>query len=164
MPIMVQVVLDNVSNFQDTLTTNGQPVVQTRTSNQQVVAGINAVTRYVPIAGISACWTSMKKPVATSLADVDVLLVPLFQLVPPASLLLLVPLIRQVNAMPIAVQVVLDNVSNFQDTLTTNGQPVVQTRTSNQQVVADITAVSGSIPIACTSACWRSIAEPVALF
>mgnify|MGYP002803539137 FL=1 len=64
MLILVQMVLDNVSKFQDTLTTNGQHVVQTRTSNQQVVARITAVTRCIPIAGTNACWRTMAKAVA----------------------------------------------------------------------------------------------------
>ena len=75
MPIMVQVVLDDVSKFGDLLTINGQHVVQTRTSNQQVVADITAKTGSIPTAGTNVCWRSSNNTVALFLAVVDVLLV-----------------------------------------------------------------------------------------
>ena len=75
MLIMVQVVLGNVSKFRDLLTTNGQHVAQTRTSNQQVVAGITAKISFIPIAGTNACWRSIAKSVVMFLAAVDALLV-----------------------------------------------------------------------------------------
>mgnify|MGYP002803539140 CR=1 FL=1 len=78
MPIVVQVVRDDVSKFRDLLTTNGQHVAQTRTLDQQVVAGITAETSFIPIAGTNACWTSMDKKVALFIAAADA---PLFLLV-----------------------------------------------------------------------------------
>ena len=75
MPTMGQVVLENVLNFWDTTVTNGQHVEQTRTSNQKVVTGMAAVTGFIPIAGINACWRRMAKTVALFMVPVDVLLV-----------------------------------------------------------------------------------------
>jgi hypothetical protein len=63
--------------------------------------------------------------------------------------------------MHLLVQVVSENVSGFQDSTTTNGRHVVQTRTSDQKITA-VTTV-GMI-IVCTSAWWKSTAESVALF